>query len=122
MAPSPQGKTREGHWEQIEVQLESLGILNRPPPEIGKSETELPRKTQFRANKSHFLLSYLHHIDPNTNPSPTCPLCRMMEHNTVLLLSCSHIPTALNSASLWLNSAGEVALLDSWKVALAGAQ
>ena len=44
-------------------------ILNRAPPEIDKSETELPRQTprlqaQLHANKSPLLSSYLHNIDP----------------------------------------------------------
>ena len=102
-------------------------IINRPPPEIDKSETELPRRTrrllaQLRANKSPFLLSYLNHIDPNNNPSSSCPLCRVAEHNTTHLFNCPHIPTDLDPDSLWSNPAGAAALLDLWTVALAGAQ
>ena len=62
-------------------------ILNRPPPEIDKTETELQRRTrrllaQLQANKSPFLLSYLNHIDPNNYLTPSCPLCRVAEHST----------------------------------------
>ena len=60
-------------------------ILNRYPPDIDKTKTELPRRdqqllAQLRANESPLLLSCLHHIDPATNPSPNCLLCRVAEH------------------------------------------
>ena len=92
-------------------------ILNRPPPEKDKTETELPRQTQrllaqLRANKSPFLLSYLNHIDPDNHPSSTCPLCRVAEHNTIHLFNCPHVPTDLDPASLWTNPAGAATLLD----------
>ncbi|MEL6805403.1 MAG: hypothetical protein AAFO91_16665, partial [Bacteroidota bacterium] len=113
--------------QQHLLTIPDSSILNRPPPDIDKTETDLPRRTrrllaQLRANKSPFLLSYLHHIDPTTHPSPTCPLCRVAEHNTVHLFNCPSIPTTLDPASLWSNPAEVAALLETWTVALTGAQ
>ena len=77
---------------------------------------------QLRANKSLVLASYLNHIDPTSNPSPTCPLCRMAEHNTAHLFNCPQMPTILDPESLWSNPAEVANLLDSWTAALTGAQ
>ena len=118
------------HTQAVQRHLATIpnsSILNIPPPEIDKTETELQRKTrrllaQLRANKSPFLLSYLNHIDPNNYPSPSCPLCRVAEHNTIHLSNCTHMPTDLNQDALWSNPAGAAALLDQWTVALSGAQ
>ena len=102
-------------------------ILNRPPPEIDKTEADLPRRTQrllaqLRANKSPFLYSYLHLIDPITHPSSDCPLCGVAEHNTTHLFNCNHVPTDLGPDSLWTNPVGAAALLELWTTALSGAQ
>ena len=51
----------------------------------------------LRANKSPFLPSYLHHIDPTSYPSPSCPLCGLVEHDTQSLYNCPHIYTARGS-------------------------
>ena len=118
------------HTEAVQRHLLTIPdsrILNRPPPDIDKSEDELPRETQrrlaqLRADKSPFLLSYLHRIDPTNNPSPNCPLCKVAEHNTVHLFNCPHLPTALDPDCLWSNLAEAAALLDRWTVALAGVQ
>ena len=118
------------HTQAVQQHLLTIpnsSILNRPPPDIDKTEEELPRRTrrllaQLRANKSPFLASYLHHIDPATHPSPNCPLCGVAEHNTVHLFDCPHLPTTLDPDSLWSNPAGAAALLDRWTVALAGDQ
>src|SRR6476661_6730543 len=47
---------------------------------INKNKQSLLRKTrrtlaQLRTNKSPFLKSYLHKIDPQNHPSPLCPIC-----------------------------------------------
>ena len=118
------------HTQAVRQHLQTIPdstILNGPPPKIDDSEDRLPRQTQrrlaqLRANKSPFLLSYLHHIDPDNYPSPTCPLCRVAEHNTIHLFNCPHIPTDLDPASLWLNPAGVATLLDAWTAALTGTQ
>ena len=67
--------------QQFMSTIPKSNILNRLPPEIDKTETELPRQTwrllaQLRANKSPFLKTYLHHKDLITHPSPLCPLCK----------------------------------------------
>ena len=118
------------HTQAVRQHLQTIPdstILNGPPLKIDDSEDKLPRQTQrrlaqLRANKSPFLFSYLHHIDPDNYPSPTCPLCRVAEHNTVHLFNCPHIPTDLGPASLWLNPAGVATLLDAWTAALTGTQ
>ena len=118
------------HTQAVSHHLATIpnnNILNRPPPEIDKTEIELPRQTrrllaQLRANKSPFLRSYLHHIDPDNHPSPNCPLCRISEHNTSHLFDCIYVPTNLDPEALWSNPAGAAALLEAWTAALAGAQ
>ena len=121
-------KTIHTHVVQNHIRtIPNNSIINRPPPEIDKSEEELPRKTrrqlaQLRANNSPILLSYLNHIDPITHPSPSCPLCRVAEHNTSHLFNCPNIPTDLDPESLWSNPAEVAILLDQWTAALTGAQ
>ena len=100
-------------------------LLNRPPPEIDKSETSLPRETrrtlaQLRANKSPKLLSYLNHIDPTNYPDPTCPLCHTTIHDTIHLFNCVSIPTTLAPEDLWLNPVEVAILLERWQDARAG--
>ena len=118
------------HTQAVQQHLLTIpnnNILNRPPPDIDKTEDELPRRTQrllaqLRANKSPFLLTYLHHIDPTNHPSPNCPLCEVAEHNTLHLFNCPHLPTTLDPDSLWSNPAAVVTLLDRWTAALTGGQ
>ena len=118
------------HTHAVQQHLQSIpnnSLINRPPPDIDKSEEELPRETrrimaQLRANKSPILASYLNRIDPTSNPSPSCPLCRMAEHNTAHLFNCPQIPTALDPESLWSNPAEVASLLDLWTAALTGVQ
>ena len=81
------------HTQAVKRHLATIpnsSILNKPPPEIDKTDTEIQRQTrrllaQLRANKSPFLLSYLNHINPNNRPTPSCPLCREAEPNTIHL-------------------------------------
>src|SRR5580692_9575024 len=66
---------------------------------LDSSEESLPRPTrrllaQLRTGKSPMLYSYLHKIDPTTNSSPLCPLCKTTEHTTNLFI-CQHISTKL---------------------------
>src|SRR5438445_11535625 len=73
-------------------------ILGQQAPEIHYSEEFLPRKTwctlsHLRTNKSPFLLSYKHKINPTLYPSPLCPLCKNDEHNTSHLFNCTHMYT-----------------------------
>ena len=80
----------------------------------------LPRHTrctlaQPRTNQSPFLLSYLHKIDASTHPVPLCPLCRIHEHTTQHLFSCSQIRTTLSALDLWRDPSGVAALLDNWR-------
>src|SRR6478609_9426471 len=55
--------------------LKPSSVRNQPAPPINKTEQTLPRKTrrtvaQLRTNKSQFLITYLHKIDPQNTPSP----------------------------------------------------
>jgi hypothetical protein len=72
---------------------------------ISKSEQNLPRETrttlsQLRIDKSPFLLSYKHKINPTSHPSPLCPLCKTQTHDTQHLFNCSKIPTNLTTEDL----------------------
>src|SRR5579872_4454169 len=60
-------------------------ILEMQAPEIHHSAETLTRYhscllSQLRTNKSLFLLSYLHKINPSEHPSPLCPLCSDQTH------------------------------------------
>ena len=94
-------------------------LLNRPPPEIDKTEETLPHSTrrrlsQLRANKSPLLMTYLHKINEEDYPSPTCPLCNSDDHDTGHLFNCTEIPTDLTMDSLWTDPVGAAALLEAW--------
>src|SRR2546426_7228256 len=94
-------------------------------PAIGQSSARktrvfLPRKTRFtlsrlRTNKSPFLLSYKHKINPTLYPSPLCPLCKNDEHNTSHLFNCTHIPTTLTPLDLWNAPHRVTELLEAWE-------
>ena len=92
--------------------------------QVSSTEENLPRHrrrtlAQLRSNKSPFLLSYLLKIDASTHPSPLCPLCRIHEHTTQHLFSCSQIHTTLLALDLWRDPSGIAALLDDWREKLA---
>src|SRR5207245_2006861 len=95
-------------------------ILGHQAPEIHHTEELLPRKTrctlsQLRTNKSPFLLSYKHKINPTLYPSSLCPLCKNFEHNTSHLFNCTHIPTTLIPLDLWNAPRRVTELLEAWK-------
>jgi hypothetical protein len=101
-------------------------ILLNPAPEINPSEQDLPRKirrvlAQLRAGKSPKLMTYLNKIDPNTYPSPTCPLCKSQDHTTQHLFSCSKINTSLTAQDLWDDPVAVAELLAQWDDALGAA-
>ena len=94
-------------------------LLNRPPPEIDKTEETLPHSTrrrlsQLRAYKSPLLMTYLNKINEEDYPSPTCPLCNSNDHDTGHLFNCTEIPTDLTTESLWTDPVGAAALLEVW--------
>ena len=100
-------------------------ILRTPPPHTSSSDERLPRLTrrtlaQLRTNKSPFLKSYLHKVDPKTHPSPLCPLCNIHTHDTHHVFNCTHIRTTLSPLDLWPDPAGVTALLARWTEKLAG--
>ena len=75
-------------------------LLNRPPPDIDKTEETLPHSTrrklsQLRTNKSPLLMTYLHKIDPANHPAANCPLCNDPNHDSLHLFNCPDIPTTL---------------------------
>ena len=94
-------------------------VLDRPPPDIDKSEATLTRPTrrhlaQLRTNKSPLLRQYLHKIDPTNYPTEDCPLCRAGPHDTWHLFACPEVPTDLTTSDLWLNPHGVADLLAVW--------
>ncbi len=78
-------------------------VLNSRPPEIHKSERNLPRTTrstlaQLRSGYSVYLNSYKARIDPNASDKcPNCDDCHTTDH----LFNCQNNPTNLNVRSLW---------------------
>ena len=93
------------------------------PPDIHHSEMTLDRQTrrrlaQLRTDKSPFLESYLHHIDPTNHPSPECPLCSSDIHDTYHLFVCPYLLSTLCVVDLWLNPVQVAELLERWKTAL----
>ena len=95
------------------------------PHAVVVSEQILPRLThhtlaQLRTNKSPFLKSYIHKVDPKTHPSPLFPLCNIHTHDTHHLFNCTHIRTTLSPLDLWTDLAGGTALLARWTEKLAG--
>src|SRR5579872_3419369 len=83
-------------------------ILEMQAPAIHHSEETLTRYhrrllSQLRTNKSPFLLSYLHKINPSEHPSPLCPLCSDQTHDTIHLFQCIQIQPTLTPIDLWNN-------------------
>ena len=98
-------------------------VLNQPAPLIHKSEADLDHSTrrtlaQLRTNKSPLLLSYLHKIDPESHPTPNCPLCGHDNHDTAHLFQCPSVPTNLIPDELWRNPTGAGRLVAEWRGAL----
>src|SRR6267154_2781863 len=60
------------------------------------------------------IYTYLNAIDPNSYPSPSCPLCKSHDHTTQHLFSCSSIYTTLTPRDLWDEPMGTAALLQQW--------
>jgi len=83
--------------------------INSLPPDINPDEkplTKSQRRTlaQLRTDKSPFLLTYLHKINPTkyTSSFSICPLCTLQqEHTTSQLFQCPKIPTQLSVSDLW---------------------
>ena len=79
-------------------------VLQTNPPEIDKTEKELPRNTrttlaQHRSSYSPFLKSYLHRI--NRADSELCPNCQTAAHTTNHIFECPSKPTNLRPIDLW---------------------
>src|SRR6476661_6992114 len=95
-----QRNIKEIHHSIAENHIQSLKpnkIINQPAPPINKDEQTLFRKirrtlAQLRTNKSPFLKSYLHKIDPQNHPSPLCPLCNTQNHDTKHLFLTTNTP------------------------------
>src|SRR5579872_3303171 len=97
-------------------------ILEMQAPEIHHSEETLARYhrrllSQLRTNKSPFLLSYLHKINPSEHPSPLCPLCSDQTHDTIHLFQCIHTDNTYSNI-LMEQSLRQAELLDTWRRAL----
>ena len=72
-------------------------VTNTTPYDIYLSEQTSPchmctKLSQFRANKSLLLQSYLHTLNPKIY-TPQCPLCFPQTHDTNYLFNCSQLPT-----------------------------
>src|SRR5579872_6026431 len=75
-------------------------ILEMQAPEMHHAEEALTRYhrrllSQLRTNKSPFLLSYLHKINPSEHPSPLGPHCSDQTHDTIHLFQCIQIQKTL---------------------------
>ena len=76
-------------------------VLNRPPPDIDKTEAYLPRSTrttlaQLRSGYSPHLQSYMARIRPTDNVD-ICPDCNNTGHTTMHIFSCPAKPTELGA-------------------------
>ena len=97
------------HTESVSatIALESPNpILGHKPPEIDKSERDLPRITrstlsQLRSGYSSKLNSYLARIRDDVQNS--CPDCNAHPHTTEHLFDCPAKPTELTTRDLWTN-------------------
>ena len=110
---------RHIHTSIVSMHLATRGnnkILCTLPPHISSSEKILPRLThrtlaQLKINKSPFFQVYLRIGDAKTHPSPLCPLCKTLTHDTHYLFNCIHIRTTLSPLDLWTDPTGVSALL-----------
>ena len=97
----------EIHTETVRAAISSYKpnkVLNRPPPEIDKTEVDLPRSTrcrlaQLRSGYSVLLNSYNARI---SGVQDICPQCGQSPHDTQHLFACPACPTNLTTADLWL--------------------
>ena len=95
------------HTREVRRSVQNLGnnkVLNSIPPDIDKTEKELPRQTrttlsQLRSGYSKMLKSYKARIDPTVND--LCPKCELEPHTTTHLFNCSQKPTHLTVYDLW---------------------
>ena len=116
------------HTAFVEDHLNTLPdhpLLNARPPEVHRSEEQLPRDArrtlaQLRAQKCPLLQEYLHDIGAAEVPS--CPLCGQGGHNTVHLFRCPSIPTDLTPEDLWRRPLLVADLVEQWRQALAAAE
>ena len=113
-------KTIHSHIvQQFLTSTQNSKVLNTQYPPINPEEESLPRHkrtllSQLRTNKSHFLLTYKNKINPNTYPSPICPLCKTEPHTTSHLFTCPAIPTTLTPQDFWSSPVKVSELLDTW--------
>ena len=97
------------HTECVEITISNQAdnkVLNKPAPDVDKSERKLARRTrtlltQLRSGYSSMLLTYLHKIKPTKFPSDLCPNCQSEPHTTTHLFSCPNNPTNLSPEDLW---------------------
>ena len=96
-------KIKEIHTSTVRHTLRDRplnGVLNARPPEINKTESNLPRKTrttlaQLRCGYSPYLNSYMSRI--NEELDNICPDCGQTCH----VFSCPEKATSLTPESLW---------------------
>jgi hypothetical protein len=113
---------QDNHTSIVQTYLHNLPpnkISQTSELTINNSEQSLPRATrvtlaQLRANKSPFLFSYKHLINPTEYPSPLCPLCKIENHDTPHLFKCPCLPTQLTPQDLWTDPEGVEGLLAAW--------
>ena len=113
-------KTIHSQIVQNNIARNHNSLLNAPPPPINNTELTLPHNTrrtlaQLRANKSPFLRTYLHKIDPTTYTTPQCPLCPHHTHDTKHLFTCPAVPTTLVPEDLWRDPPAAAQLLQRWE-------
>src|SRR6476619_1570359 len=122
-----QRNINEIHHSIVKNHIQALKpnkIINQPAPPVNKDEQILLRKTrhtlaQLRTNKSHFLKSYLHKIDPQNHPSPLGGfLCNTQNHDTKHLFTCSSLPIHLTPTDLCNDPVAVAGLLALWNDAM----
>ena len=94
------------HTETVRATISQYPVnktLNRPPPEIDKSETALPRASrsklaQLRSGHSKLLNSYNARV---TGVPNSCPDCNGTPHDSAHLFDCPARPTTLELLDLW---------------------
>ena len=98
-------------------------LINRRPPDVARSEEQLPRSTrrtlaQLRAQKCPLLQAYKHSIGAAEDPS--CPLCGQEEHNTAHLFGCRQLETELQPIDLWQRPELAAELVEDWRTRISG--